>query len=101
MAVPSSGPIAWSVIQATIGSGPASMSWFASYSQLGYSASNYWGYQGTPVVICYIYVTYDYGYVDYMECNGSPNYSFFYPYSYICAQEVYFGPASNSGQTCI
>ena len=92
MGTPSSGTICWSQIQSVTG-GSYCMSNFNAISGRGYCASNYYSYN-----VCSIYQPYDYGYVEFVDCNGT-TVSFYISDLMIvfCAWQVNYGPVNNIG----
>jgi hypothetical protein len=82
MATPSSGQICWSQIQAEIG-GSYCMSNFNLVSGRGNCASNYYNYP--PAATCYNFYVYDYGIIDFTDCDGVFQSDFFFPGASFCA----------------
>ncbi len=99
MGTPSSGTICWSDIQAVAGGGYC-MSDFNAASGRGYCANGYYNYNPTPTS-CYLYDVYDYGYADFVDCIGTPTYTYTVPGDSFCVSVWYSGPAYNTSLACL
>jgi hypothetical protein len=76
------------------------MSDFNAASGRGYCANGYYNYNPPPTT-CYLYDVYDYGYADFVDCIGTPTYTYTVPGDSFCVSVWYSGPAYNTSLTCI
>lgn len=65
------------------------------------AVSEFIGYTCPPPTTCYLYDVYDYGYADFVDCIGTPTYTYTVPGDFFCVSVWYSGPAYNTSLTCI